>query len=274
MKFSELSQKKVAGIPVLYLAAAAVAILAVVAWRMKALPDVEELPDDAAAPEDGTAPALAGSGSAYDGLETNGTVTVVQPPVTPAADPNASIPDNQTWVSKAVQYLVKNNRATGGVALTAMTKFVNGDNLSFDEGELRDAAVKELGPPPDSLVTIGTTGAKPARKQVKVFPGTHTVEGPNDDSFAKIAAIEYGASSGDSIELIAAANPGRGGTAIPVKTPIKVPLNRPPRYFTATKTKRNAPDIAKIHAISVAQLWALNPGMSFPVSVGTKVRVS
>ncbi len=274
MTFSDIAQKKVLGVPVLYLALGAVTILAVVAWRMKPAAEpteeVEESVDDG-----GVSDAIVGTGkSPYDGLETNGTVIVSPTPAPSTEEANSTINDNNTWVSKGVQYLVSNNRATGGVALAALTKFTSGDNLSFAEGELRDAVIKEYGPPPDPLVQIGSTGTAPAQKQFTKYPGTHTVKGPNDNTMTKLASLYYSSTYSRNIDLIAAANLGINGRGdIPVGTKIYIPDLTTPKYYKATSSVRTMAAIASKNGISQQKLQALNPGMVFPAAVNAMVRV-
>lgn len=268
----EILKKKVVGIPVLYLAGGFVAILAVVAWKLKAAP--EPTPPDAAGTDDGTgAPELAGSDSAYDGYNTNGTV-VVQPSA-PTGQPPVE-ETNETWLSAAITYVVKQKLATPGFAQEALTKYLDGNDLSFSEGQIRDAALNGVGIPPESLGKIGATATAPARKQFSQYPGTHTVKGGNDNTAGKLAVLYYGADHAtDGALKIASVNlkMGPATTTYPTGTKIQIPAYVTPGTFTATKTTTHFKDIAAKSGTTADVVRALNPNLSEPFAVGTKVRV-
>lgn len=146
----EILSKKVAGVPVVYLAAGAVAILAVVAWRMK--------PSDSSAdvsPESGSGgdAVLDENGHAdgsdpYAGMATNGTV-IVQP-TPPAAEPEADKPDtNEEWVKLGAEWLVAEKNVSGSAAYDALNKFVEGKSRSTTEQSWIDAVIRAHGLPPD-----------------------------------------------------------------------------------------------------------------------------
>ena len=277
MTFQEFAAKKVLGVPVLYLAAGAVTILAIVAWRMKPSPDDSpglDTDDAVAGTEDeSNAGGLVGMGSPYDGLTSDGTV-VVQPQQ-PAPDATAPvIDDNDEWVKAGAEWLVSKNLATGTQASAALNKYIGGEERSFDEDALVNAVIKEKGLPPDPIGQVGTVSPAPAQKQFSSFPGNHVVKNNNDNTPGKLAALYYG--NGDALHAnkIAAANHklGPASTTYTAGTKVYVPAWVSPGYFVATASTRSAQDIAKKSGISVAVLQGLNPGMVFPVSIGTKVR--
>lgn len=280
MTFQEFAAKKVLGVPVLYLGAAAVTILLIVAWRLKATPDDSDgavSADDATVGTDegSTAGQLAGmDGSPYEGFTTNGTV-VVQPQTPVATDTEPVIKDNDDWVRAGAEWLVAQKKASGSTAATALTKYVDGENLSFDEGNLVNLAIEEKGQPPDPLGKIGTIGTAPAQKQFNNYPGTHTVKGTNDNTPTKLAALYYGNSDSLHTNKIASANLAYGpvSTTYNVGTKITIPLYTNPRYYTITKTTTWPSQVAAKNGLSYNQFLALNPGLTAPYKVGSKVRV-
>src|SRR6185436_2945490 len=181
MTFEEFAKKKVVGVPVLYLAAAAVVILGIVAWRMKPTATDETAgvdPADGTAGTDDEANGLAGMDDPYGGFNTTGTV-VVQPTAPSGNDATAAFESNDEWARAGAEWLVAQNKSTGTEASGALNKYLSGDNLTFDEGALVNAVIKEKGQPPDPITQIGSVGEQPARKQFAGSNGTHTVMGSN-----------------------------------------------------------------------------------------------
>jgi hypothetical protein len=268
--FQELAQKKVAGIPVLYLAGAFVAILAIVAWKMKPSVKEDPAPDDESAAADSDPTDGAGD---YSGLATQGTVTVVQGTQQPEEAVKAT---NEDWERSAVDYLVESNLATPSEAQNAINKYLAGSELTFDEGKLKDAAIRKLKLPPEPLATIGTVGTAPAQKQAGALPGKHTVKGSNDNTPTKLAQLYYGYSTSPYVLTIAAAN-SKLGTAATNYTPgtvVSIPKYYPPRYHKVTSSTRWPSQVAKKNGVSYAQVTALNPSLSTPYKVGASVRVA
>lgn len=267
MDFKALLNKKVVGVPVLYLAGAFVAILAVVAWRMKPAPEAAVTDPDA----DDTAldPAL----DDYAGLATNGTVTVVQGGT--SAEEESKKETNDDWERAAVAFLISEKLATAGEAQTAINKYLEGADLSYDEGRLRDAAVTKLGIPPEKMSTVGTVGLAPAQRQFNNFPGTHTVKNVNDNTAGKLAQLYYGNSDTAHALKIAANNSGLGplGVTYNVGTVVKIPRWENPRYYTITKTTQWPSQVAAKNGMSVEAFTFFNPGLVAPYKVGSKVRV-
>lgn len=263
--FNELVKKKVAGVPVVYLGLAAAVGLALVAWKMKATNT----------PADTTAPA--GDTTAepdYSGLATTGTVVVAPQQTTVSA---ATAETNESWMKAAVDYLVNDAKvATVGDAQLAISLYLEGQDLTYEQGKLRDMAVAKLKLPPESLPRVGVTAAAPAQKQFSKFPGKHTVKGSNDNTASKLATLYYG--NGDAlhanriVELNAALGPA--GTTYSTGTVIQIPAWTTPTYYTVTGKNRDqyATTLAAKFGLTVAMLQALNPSLTFPAKVGTKVR--
>lgn len=272
-KIQEFLKKKIFGVPIIYLAGAGALILAYLAYRTKAATTPAVTDPNAV---DGTNPSGAdastnGVADAYSGLATNGTV-VVAPQTPTTAD--VVVETNETWGHSAIQYLIDQNVPPGD-AQTAITLYLQGANLSYDQGHLRDLAIKKLGIPPDALETIGTVSGKPARKQILTLPGYHTVETSNDNTFPKISTLEYGVSDNNHVDEIVSANAKSGGrdAVLAIGTRIYVPVYHNPQYFTATGGYVTPSAIAKKFNTNAINIEVYNPTLSFPVPQGTKVRV-
>ncbi len=268
MKFTELAQKKVAGVPVIYLAGAAVVILAIVAWKMKPAAEPPVATDEIAS--DGTSSPSNVQDPSYDGLESNGTVIVAPQQPTPTT---ATEMTNEQWGRLATTWIIDQKLATPGEAQTAIFKYLNGEDLSYAEGQLRDAAVRELKLPPEPLQVLGQTGTAPAKRQ-GTPPLTHTVKGNNDNMFGKIATLYYGRGGQAETDLLQFNNTNLGVDGpFPAGTQVKVPKLTPPKYYLTDKTHRTAAAIAAKNGITVQQLDVLTNGIKFPVGVGVRVRV-
>ena len=269
----EIMHKKVAGIPVVYLGGAAAIVLAIIAYRMRNNnPAPATATDGSATGIDANGAATATDESLYGGLATNGTVVVA--PQAPAAQDVVQA-TNDSWLRSSVADVVKANLATAGDAQAALSKYLAGDNLSFDEGKIRDYALKTDGLPPEPLQTIGTVSTPPAQKQFSVFPGTHTVKGDNDNTPEKLAQLYYGRSDYIVVDSIVSQNYNLGPRTA-VYTPgtvVHIPAYTEPRYFTAVKGYQYPTQIAAKNGISYAQLLGLNPGASYPLPIGRKIRV-
>jgi hypothetical protein len=255
MAFSDIAHRKVAGVPVIYLAGGAVAILAVVAWKLKPTPAVT----DTSTPVDSGGDPNSVDESAYAGLATQGTVTVVQQPN--QTTPDAVVPTNGTWVRDGATWLVNQQKATGTVAYNALSKYVAGQDRSFDEQALVDAVIAHQGFPPDDIAEGGTTGSKPAQKQGEP-PTVHTITGASDDSWAEIAQLYYGSGSADNQDLLQFANPSIGASQGPfaVGTKINVPAFHAPKTYRVPKGPVTWASVAAKNGISEVQLRNLNNG--------------
>lgn len=211
MNMSGLFSKKIGPVPVIYIAAGFVAILAVVAWRMKTTPD-------------NTGDPVVDAGDAatddpYDAFETTGTV-IAAPSST--VTPPPTIDTNEQWARAGAEYLLSKKMTSAGNALIVMTKYVNGATLSYEEGEMRDAVISAIGYPPEPLENTSAVLAHTARKQFTAFPGQHRVTGPADNSLSKIAALYYGTTGGRPMVSLAADNPTLGPGTLTVGTIVTV----------------------------------------------------
>jgi hypothetical protein len=264
--------RKILGVPALYLVGLFVAILAVVAWRMKAAPTTEgdaENTDGSTIEPPNVDAVLDGD---YSGLATNGTVTVTQPGAN-AETVIVDVETNDKWIAKGVNYLVSQGVTSAGKAQIALSAYVNGDALTYDQGRLRDAVIKQYGVPPET-VTPGRTGSPTAKRNGNP-PTTHVVVGGNDDTYRELAQLYYGRTDNPTIDLLQVANTSLGHAGPYAKgTRVMIPAYRVPKYFTSTKTTDTATEISAKNGISPVQLAELNDGMKFPVKPGTRVRVA
>lgn len=270
--------KKVAGVPVIYLVALFVGILAVVAWRMKPANAEEEAGGDPAS-EDG----LGGDPEEYE----NPTFVANAPPayVTPdsgdAGIGNSTINTNEQWARKSAEWLVATGRATGGLALTTMYKYINGEQMSVAEGKLRDAAIKQFGTPPETFTPGQTNNPAEgiATKQGNP-PTTHTVKGKNDNNFWKLAKLYYGSDHYDYVNFLEVANisipksKDKVTQAFPPGTKISIPKYAAPKYFLATGTVNTPQAIAARNSTTAAAIMELNDSVKWPAAKGQKIRVA
>lgn len=276
-KLKALMSRKIGGVPVLYLVAGLVIVLAVVAWRMKPAADVA---DEQLGAEDG--------GEPVDGDGDGGPVPpfVANPPpayTVPSPDPNGTptADDNDKWMRRSIEWLAGQGHASADVATIALQKYLGGEQLSVAEGKLRDLAIKHFGLPPDIPTSGGTETPAPVPNTPVpvryIAPGYHTVTGPSNDSYTDMARLFYGRTDNDAIDLIQSYNVSHGHQGpFPVGTRFWIPKYQAPKYVKATANMRTtAQIIAKNPPLnSVKMLQELNDGMKFPVAVGTRVRVA
>lgn len=191
--------KKVGGIPVVYLIGIAAIILVIVAMRTPKPVDPIATP---AAPEDIP---VDPNVTAYPQLPTEQTPFTTGAAPTNTSAPNTSITTNDEWLQKGVALLISKGN-NPGLSQRALTLYLEGSDLSYSEGALRDIVVREYGIPP-TPVAIGMTDDPPARKQGAI-PRDHVVMGRNDDNVSELAALYYGASTAENMARISSANNG------------------------------------------------------------------
>lgn len=271
MDFSTIAHKKVAGVPVLYLAGGAAVVGLVFALKMKASNDTSDTDADVTG-EPGSASEGTEAEDAYDAYKSNGTVVVAPQAVDTEDD---SVYTNTNWVRDGAGWLVAEKKISGSVASDALQKYLDDANLSYEQGQWVDAWIEKKGPPPDPPSRTGTISrSAPAQTQFTNFPGKHTVKGEYDNTLPELAQLYYGKNSAAYTTLIAGANVGLppAGTYA-VGRVISIPAYREPQYYTATKNGQTFTEIAAKNATSYAVLQILNPGMASPVKKGTKVRI-
>jgi len=156
MSIAELTKKKVIGIPVPYLAVGGVVILVVVAVKTKSVPTESEAV--AAEPEGDLASRGPIGGDVYPSMP-EGTV-IVAPVTSPEVGPsNTEIADNDTWLRRGVALLIKNGKNPGS-AQVALQLYLDGGNMTYEQGIMRDMVIREFGIPPFAG-SVGSTGSAP-----------------------------------------------------------------------------------------------------------------
>ena len=275
MDFKELAQKKVFNIPVIYIAAAAVLALAYFAWKMKTSKD-SGAEDPGTEPDAGIDDQAASVADAYSGLNSTGTVTVVQGGT--KDDEEAVKQSNEDWATAAIKWLVANKKATATEAQSAIDHYLSGNDLSYDEANLVNLvrASSEIGEPPEK-VAIGNVGTvAPAQKQFSNYPGKHTVKGSNDNTAAKLGQLYYGSGDSSHANRIAASNVSLGpvGTTYIPGTVVVIPAWIPPKFYTVTGVGDvRASQVGSKNGVVTGVIRSLNPGLTEPYKKGTKVRV-
>lgn len=271
MNFQEILSKKFMNVPVLYWAGAFVGILAFAAWKMKStVPDTpEETTEDA-----GAVPGESDAAADYSGLATTGTVTVVQ-----SAQNDIQKEDytNADWEEDAIAYLISEKGVPGTDAQIAIQKYMDGNDLSYEEKQWIDACVAKFKRPPDGVSTIGVIGTQPGQKQFSNFPGKHTVKNSNDNTPAKLAALYYGSGSIENARLIAGANSALGAPGVTYMqgTSVTIPTYHAPKFYTVTGVNdTTAAKVAAKNGISAATVQILNTGHKEPYPKGSGVRVA
>jgi hypothetical protein len=146
--------KRYLGVPVVYLAGALVAILVIVAYLGSKKKNTTGAPASTAA----TVPV-----DPYSGLATTGTVTTGAPtyyvaPNTQNIDTGAATTEQQ-WQSQAISALT----STGVSAIdaqAAVLAYTNGQDMTYAQKALVDAAIVKIGLPP-VVASVGNVAAEP-----------------------------------------------------------------------------------------------------------------
>lgn len=148
-KTSGLLNRKVLGIKVMYLAAIFVVILGIYAVKVFREPNKSNV-DDATESDD-----IVGTDGGVYPTPSDGTVYVVQNPDTETPD-GTEERTNEDWLSDAIGILVTKGNASPTGAQAALQKYLNGDDLSYQEKTLVDKALEAQGTPPE-ITQIGKT---------------------------------------------------------------------------------------------------------------------
>lgn len=262
--------KKVGGVPVVYLAALFVGILVVIAWRMK--PAADQSGDPATGDDVEGDPSLA-----------NGVPVFIANPTPPYSTPDpattdpVTVDDNNRWAKRATEWLVATGQANGGDAQLAMNEYINGAQLSYAQGKLRDAAIKQYGIPPEPLTPGGTSAPNTIPTKQGNPPTTHVVKGSNDNDFWKLAKLYYGSDHYDYVNTLEVANLSirKGRNHLPVGTSVKIPKYGAPKYFLTNIAGMSAQQIAQKNGTTAAAITEFNDSIKFPVArKGTRIRVA
>ena len=277
-KATGLLRKKVAGIPVVWVAGAGVAVLAVYAYRTHANTDQSTNQDqqgDTSDDPDSQAAAIDQKyQTSYDQFTTKGSVSAA-PPGDTTQEPE--VETNTSWLKKGIQWQISKG-VSAGVAQSALQTYLSGSNLTYDQAQIRDAVIKEFGLPPDPPDKTNNPDQPKVADVGKAqgpLPRTHIIKGTADNTYAKIATLYYPSGDTASVTLLANANRTKltGSGPWKVGTGVYVPKYSVPKYYTSTKKTDTLKEIAAKNGVSQASVRALNPGMKFPVKSGTRVRV-
>jgi hypothetical protein len=157
--------------------------------------------------------------------------------------------------------------------MTGLSRYVEGQDLSYTQGEMRDKAVGHFGLPPEPI-TPGSTKDAPGKRQGNP-PITHTVKGSNDNTYTKLANLYYSRSDSAAIDLLQRDNVNRLGHAgpWPVGTRVTVPKWQSPKYAYARKGMTTLAQFAARNSVTKTAILEMNDGMKFPVKYKTRVRV-
>jgi hypothetical protein len=157
-----------------------------------------------------------GDGTTGDATD-DGTAGMVVNPVFTATNPQqvstgepTTAQTNESWAQLAIAWLVGTGHDIT-ISQNGIQKYLAGDNLSMEEGALRDLAVQHFGLPPEPLGQIGTVAGPAAPKSPTrqgVPPLIHTVQGARDNTPSELAFIYYGSAATKYQHAIKLANPG------------------------------------------------------------------
>lgn len=279
MDIKAFLSKKVAGVPVSLIALLFAGGLLYMAIRMRPAPepdatDLEDTPG-------GDLPDV--SNPVF-----SATPVIYQPSGIPSVSSTPQEDSNELWKRRAIEWLVGNGESVNDASIS-IQKYLNGEILNAKQGAIRDKAVHEWGLPPEDLDAGRTKPPKnpgdysgPPTAQGKA-PTWHTVKGTTDNQPQELARLYYGTSSRDATLRIKSTNPslrrgqpgGKKGHqwVYPIGTKVWIPEHYAPKRYRATSRTRGLYAIARKNGINAARVRAMNPGMKFPVKVGTRVRV-
>lgn len=274
---SGILKRKVMGIPLIYIITLFVVLLAAYAYKSKksssdaaataAAPAAGDLgavtDDESGNPTDGTAVPVLQTGTVYS--------TGSAVPTPDAGDTTTDT--NDLWLTRGIQW-AQANGILATDAQTALQAYLNGSDLSYDQGQIVNKVIAQDGPPP-TLPTGTKIAAKPAQKQ-GTPPCTHTVQSTNDAQWVTLATLYYGRNDQATVDLLQGANPQiTSNMAFPIGTRVTIPAYHAPKYYTVTSTTRTLAQIASKNGVSQQAITVMNNGkIKFPAAVGTKVRVA
>ena len=200
---AKLRQRKIAGVPAIWLVAALVVGLAVFAWRLRPAPD--ETPADYVDGEDSSATVLSPVDLTPD--LPAGTVVVAPSVAGPdLTDVGAGIVTEEDWVREGTRILA--GRSDGPdpvVGQRALQLYLEGSDLSYVQGRWASFVIRELGTPPGGGPSIvGKTGAKPKPAATVSAVKTKTNTPPKVSQPAPAARRTYVVRKGDNLSKIAA----------------------------------------------------------------------
>lgn len=302
-KLRALMSRKVAGIPVMAIAAVLMGALLYAAFKMKSAPEDEELTDASATDVDSEM-------AVGDGDDSNEQPTFIVPGSrlntggvstdtgTVPEVPGMAVPTtNDLWRSEVTTWLIGQG-LSGTDAAMIMSNYFNGVSMPATSSAWVNKAIAKFGIPPEgppdyvSLPTTPTPNqetplpAEPNQeakqvayakshggKQFSGGTGKHFVQGSSDNTFNELARLYYGNSDGLRIK-IHSYNAGYR-EPFPKHRIIFVPKYVDPKYYRVAK-KGERTDIAWVagkNGTSTDALRKLNPGVKWPLKRGQRVRV-
>lgn len=301
-KLRALMSRKVAGIPVMAIAAVLMGALLYAAFKMKASPEVED-PTDASATDVDTEQAT-GDGDASNEqptfivpgsrLNTGGVVdsnTGTVPEVPGMAVPTT----NDLWRSEVQTWLAAQGVAPVKAA-AIVSNYFNSISMSGEDSAWLNKAIVKFGFPPEgapdyvSLPSApnpeGPTPPAPnleaqqvayaknhGGKQFSGGTGKHFVQGSKDNTFAELARLYYGDANGAIRIKIAPYNAGYR-EPFPVHRVVFVPPYVAPRWYTIPRSGRtDVKWVAARNGTTEDAVRKLNPGYKWPGKRGSRVRV-
>lgn len=287
-RLREFLSRRIYGVPVGVIAVIVAAGFLYIALRViKKSPEVTA----GAATDESTDDSLSGDADPFAG--DSGQPIFSASPTTPTVVAVATEDTNDLWAGRARQFLLGQG-VSAIEAQATVGKYLNGETLTTREKGLINQVLSNIGYPPEppDIAPVETTDptTEPAPVETPSGPhpagnsstpptkqGTppcmHTIRNARDNGPGELAVLYFGSNNPTIVNKIEAANLDKGAGPWAPGTKIKIPANVQPAYFTATQNTRGLTEIASKNGVSKEYVKTLNPGMDFPVRVGTKVRI-
>lgn len=302
-KLRALMSRKVAGIPVMAIAAVLMGALLYAAFKMKAAP--EEEPTDASATDVDTEQAVG------DGDDSNEQPTFIVPGSrlntggvvdsntgTVPEVPGVAVPTtNELWRAEVTAWLTGQG-LSGTNAAMIMANYFDGVSMTAENTAWINKAIAKFGQPPEGppdYVSLPTTPGQVPEVPLPAAPsqearqvsyarshggkqfsgkGKHFVQGTHGDTtFKGLARLYYG-DERMWVRIKALSYNAGYREPFPKHRIVEIPLYVTPRYYTIPRTGRtDKAYVAGKNGTTVDALEKLNPGYKWPGKRGTRVRV-
>jgi hypothetical protein len=125
----------------LYLLGGGVAIIAIYAYKTKSATPAAAVAATPVAP-----PVATIGGDVYPTMPVG--TNIVAPAPAPAAGTNTTVTTNDAWLKQGVAFLGTSG-VTGGIAQSALSLYLDGNQMSYAQGVLRDKVIAQFGLPPN-----------------------------------------------------------------------------------------------------------------------------
>lgn len=272
-KFKALLSRRFLGVPAGVFVLLGAAVVLFFAYRMRSSGDVTGVATATDATPAGD------TGSTDDTQQPDFSALPDAPSATPVVTTTATNDTNDLWQRRAITWLMSTGYSLQ-IATNSISKYLSGDPLTTEEGKARDAAVAQFGLPPESVPDVIQKSSNPTSSQGRNTPATkqgepplnHKVVNGNDNTPSELAVLYYGTNDKDATSKIESANTTLVTPYAP-GTSVHIPQSYYPHYYTATGHTKTIYEIARKNSTTPAKIEDLNPGMKFPVKVGTRVRV-